>query len=41
MKPALFALALVGVILATWNWIPFDYIASKVDVQRAVFWLWR
>jgi len=41
MKPALLALALVAVILATWDWIPVDYIASKVDVQRAVFWFWR
>jgi len=41
MKPALFALALVAVIVVSFNWIPFDYLASKVDVQRALVWFWR
>jgi hypothetical protein len=41
MKPGLLALALIAVIWASWDWIPFDYLASKVDVQQALFWFRR
>ena len=41
MKPALLALGLIVVIVATWDWIPFDYLASKVDIGQAMFWFRR